>query len=58
MPVKVRCPECETAVNAPDKARGKAVRCPNCEAKISVPAAAKSPAKARAKKSAGDELDA
>ena len=40
MPVRVRCPQCEKVVNAPDAARGKAVKCPECEARIPVPAAA------------------
>lgn len=39
MPVRVRCPQCEKVVNAPDAARGKAVKCPECEARIPVPAA-------------------
>ncbi|MDB5389940.1 MAG: hypothetical protein JWM11_5586 [Planctomycetaceae bacterium] len=38
MPVRVRCPQCEKVVNAPDAARGKAVKCPECEARIPVPA--------------------
>lgn len=38
MPVKVRCPECEKVLNAPDAARGKAVKCPGCQARVPVPA--------------------
>jgi DNA-directed RNA polymerase subunit RPC12/RpoP len=38
MPVRVRCPQCEKVVNAPEAARGKAVKCPECEARIPVPA--------------------
>lgn len=52
MPVKVRCPECDKALNVPDAARGKAVKCPACQARIPVPAAsaAKKPAKAKSRK--------
>lgn len=39
MPVRVRCPQCEKVVNAPDAARGKAVKCPECEARIPIPLA-------------------
>jgi hypothetical protein len=39
MPVRVRCPQCDKVVNAPDAARGKAVKCPECQGRISVPAA-------------------
>lgn len=38
MPVKVRCPGCKKALNAPDKARGKVLKCPQCETKIRIPA--------------------
>jgi hypothetical protein len=38
MPVKVRCPECEKVLNAPDRARGKAIKCPECGATVRVPA--------------------
>ncbi|HTI50416.1 MAG TPA: zinc-ribbon domain-containing protein [Planctomycetaceae bacterium] len=38
MPVKVRCPNCEKLLNAPDAARGKSIKCPGCETKIRVPA--------------------
>ncbi len=38
MPVKVRCPGCERVLNAPDRARGKAIKCPKCETAIRVPA--------------------
>lgn len=43
MPVRVRCPECDKVVNAPDAARGKAVKCPQCEARIKVPASDEEP---------------
>jgi hypothetical protein len=39
MPVKVRCPGCERVLNAPDRARGKAIKCPECGTKVRVPAA-------------------
>lgn len=42
MPVKVRCKSCGHAVNAPDKARGKAIRCPKCKKPVKVPAGEKS----------------
>ena len=47
MPVKVRCPECQKVLQAPDAARGKAIKCPECAARVPVPAgdAAESPAK-------------
>jgi len=38
MPVKVKCSGCEAVLNAPDKARGKAVKCPKCGTPIRVPA--------------------
>lgn len=37
MPVKVRCPDCEKVLNAPDKAMGKSLKCPHCEGRIRVP---------------------
>lgn len=54
MPVKVRCPECDKALQAPDVARGKAIKCPQCAARVSVPAgdADDDEAPARPKKSA------
>jgi hypothetical protein len=48
MPVKVRCPECEKVLNAPDRARGKAIKCSQCGSAVRVPvgkAAAAKPAK-------------
>lgn len=39
MPVKVRCPECEKVLNAPDRARGKAIKCPDCGKAVRVPVA-------------------
>lgn len=38
MPVKVKCSGCEAVLNAPDKARGKAVKCPKCGTPVRVPA--------------------
>jgi DNA-directed RNA polymerase subunit M/transcription elongation factor TFIIS len=40
MSVKVTCPDCERVINAPDRARGKAVKCPQCGKVVRVPAAA------------------
>ncbi len=67
MAVKVRCPQCDKALNAPDAARGKAVKCPDCQARVSVPAedgdepvapakSAKSPAKAKKKSQDSDDF--
>ncbi len=39
MPVKVRCSECEKVLNAPDRARGKAIKCPACGSAVRVPIA-------------------
>jgi hypothetical protein len=50
MPVKVRCSECKHVVNAPDRARGKAVKCPQCGHAIRVPAEKAAPAAPGAKK--------
>jgi hypothetical protein len=50
MPVKVRCPQCEHVVNAPDRARGKAVKCPECGKAVRVPAEKAAPAAPAAKK--------
>jgi len=50
MPVKVRCPECGKVLNAPDRARGKAIKCPECGTAVRVPAgkpAAANPAASR-----------
>ena len=30
MPIRLRCPECSTTVQAPDELRGRTVRCPKC----------------------------
>ncbi|HEV8066259.1 MAG TPA: zinc ribbon domain-containing protein [Planctomycetaceae bacterium] len=46
MPVKVRCSGCERVINAPDRARGKAVKCPQCGKAVRVPAEAAAPAPA------------
>ena len=48
MPVKVRCSGCEHVVNAPDRARGKAVKCPQCGKAIRVPAEKAAPAAKKA----------
>ena len=37
MPVKIRCGSCQKVLNAPDRARGKAIKCPNCEELVRVP---------------------
>lgn len=37
MPVKVKCPNCEKALSAPDAARGKAIKCPECQTRIAIP---------------------
>jgi DNA-directed RNA polymerase subunit RPC12/RpoP len=50
MPVKVRCSECQHVVNAPDRARGKAVKCPQCGHAIRVPAEKAAPATPGAQK--------
>lgn len=67
MPVKVRCPGCEKVLNAPDRARGKAVRCPNCQTVVRVPPqtakgdraaapAARRPARQRAAGETGEDF--
>src|ERR1700733_13685629 len=48
MPVKVRCPQCEHVINAPDRARGKAVKCPECGKAVRVPAEKAVPAAKKA----------
>jgi len=45
MPVKVKCSGCETVLNAPDRARGKAVKCPKCGTAVKVPAGDAAPVK-------------
>ncbi len=37
MPIKVRCPDCEKVLNAPDRAMGKALKCPDCNGRVRVP---------------------
>ena len=37
MPIKIRCRQCKEVVNAPDRARGKAIRCPKCKSPVRVP---------------------
>ncbi len=37
MPIKVVCPGCKKALNAPDSMAGKKVRCPGCQQVIEVP---------------------
>ncbi|QDS92668.1 hypothetical protein FF011L_14150 [Roseimaritima multifibrata] len=39
MPISIRCPQCSTAIKAPDQAAGKRVKCPKCATVIAVPAA-------------------
>src|SRR5579864_2272543 len=48
MPVKVRCSQCERVLNAPDRARGKAIKCPECGTAVRVPAAKQQPKKVAA----------
>lgn len=55
MPVKVRCSGCETTLNAPDKARGKAIACPKCGTKIKVPAEAAAAGTRKGKKEEDSE---
>ena len=50
MPVKVRCSSCERVIDAPDRARGKAVKCPQCGKPVRVPAEAAAPAGPAGKK--------
>ena len=38
MPIKVVCPKCKKALNAPDAMAGKKVKCPGCMAVMDVPA--------------------
>ena len=35
--IEVRCPRCDTALEAPDAAAGRIVACPACDADITVP---------------------
>ena len=44
MPVKLRCPKCETVLTLPDASRGKQVRCKSCQTVIRVPAGKSKPA--------------
>lgn len=39
MPIRVVCPQCGKALNAPDTAAGKVANCPECKGKISIPGA-------------------
>lgn len=58
MPVKVKCSGCETVLNAPDRARGKAVKCPKCGTAVRVPAGEASPAKRKpASVASGDSAE-
>ncbi|MEX0718148.1 MAG: RDD family protein [Planctomycetaceae bacterium] len=57
MPVKVRCPNCRKVLNAPDRARGKAVKCPSCESAIRVPAGEPAAGKKPARKAAAGPVD-
>jgi Zn finger protein HypA/HybF involved in hydrogenase expression len=52
MPVKVRCPECEKVLNAPDRARGKAIKCPACGSAVRVPVGSSSGANPATRKPA------
>ena len=37
MPIRVVCPQCGKALNAPDTAAGKVANCPECKGKIPIP---------------------
>jgi uncharacterized RDD family membrane protein YckC len=37
MPIRVRCQSCETVLNVPDQAAGKAVKCKQCGERVRVP---------------------
>ena len=37
MPIKVRCEGCQTVLNVPDQAAGKAVKCNQCGGRVLVP---------------------
>ena len=58
MPVRVRCPECEATVKAPEAARGKAVRCDECGAKVRVPGGKKRTRAGRSSKKSRSDADA
>src|SRR4051812_12661034 len=34
MPTKIRCPQCNTALNVPDNLLGKTLRCPRCQSHV------------------------
>jgi hypothetical protein len=58
MPIDVKCPECGSVLEAPDKAAGKKVKCPDCGAHIAVPegkTAVQAPPARRAAPKAEDE---
>jgi hypothetical protein len=44
MPIRVVCPQCGKALNAPDTAAGKVASCPACKGKIAIPGASAMPA--------------
>jgi uncharacterized RDD family membrane protein YckC len=52
MPIRVQCGGCQTILNAPDAAAGKALKCRQCGGRVPVPAgnAAAAPAKPRPKR--------
>lgn len=45
MPVKVKCKGCSAVLNAPDRARGKAIKCPKCGKPVRVPSSSAARAK-------------
>ena len=52
MPIKVRCEGCQTVLNVPDQAAGKAVKCKQCGGRVLVPGGeseAAAPARSRPK---------
>ncbi|MEY3172206.1 MAG: hypothetical protein RLZZ436_119 [Planctomycetota bacterium] len=58
MPIRVQCAGCQTVLNAPDAAAGKALKCRQCGGRVPVPAAgsaAGAPAKPRVRRPSADE---
>jgi predicted Zn finger-like uncharacterized protein len=43
MPIPVNCPNCGTALKAPDSAAGRTVKCPRCSTPFAVPAGGEPP---------------
>jgi uncharacterized RDD family membrane protein YckC len=51
MPIKVRCGDCNTVLNLPDKAAGKVAKCRECGGRVRVPAKKTRPGAAARKRS-------